>query len=131
VSFHRTIWDHDGVTDIVVTVPVEGQPSILQLESPLRNAKLIHHEKNTYWLQDEHSRITILTSEEKRLSSHGTSNGVVVVEIPITSSVRIRLIVEDLDTVHQGGNETENYFALFMALDFLKPLAGGPGAAYR
>jgi hypothetical protein len=44
------------------------------------------------------------------------------VEIPIKRPLRIRLILEDIDTFHEGGAEKETYFGSLMIDEFLHPL---------
>lgn len=127
-NWRRTVWDNDGVTDFVV----EGTKNIglkLQLTTPLVGTETIRTSvsQREFWLQDSQSRMTILTSQELKdndgmstqlfLSSIG-----VIVEIPLTSAMNIRIIVEDLDTLHVGATERANYFGKIMTDDFFHPI---------
>jgi hypothetical protein len=43
--------------------------------------------------------------------------------VEITSMpLRIRILVEDIDTLHKGADEEENYFANLMIEDFFNPV---------
>ena len=80
-----------------------------------------------YWLQNGIARITFLFSEAVILSEPSDGGG--IVDIPIQLSrfsslpvLRIRLIVEDVDTFHEGAKDRENFFGKYMADDFFIPL---------
>ena len=146
---YRTVFDHDGVTDIIIEREEEkenghesdgsyrfGNDSVtLRLRSPIVNSKdhlvALDATYQKYWLQNDKSRITILLSEPIKLS--GKQDGLIDVPIVVASSspkhlsskssvLRIRLIVEDVDTFHKGANEYENFFGTYMTDDFFIPL---------
>ena len=141
----RTVYYQDGVTDFVVTydpreADVKSHSTLplwtLKLETPIRTNNFRVVDGHQSLLQDNQSRITVLTNSDlsnhpPRLEQAGT------IEIPITlpdtysSSaqrqepmllIQIRIIVEDLDTFHQGGTQRVNYFGKLMTQDFLHPL---------
>jgi hypothetical protein len=120
-SWSRTVWEHDGVTDLLI----EGKGQVdwmLTLETLLAGdmMNLIHRSENQYWIQNQQSRVTILTSEHVEMVN--PSNGKGTVAIVITKPIRIRILVEDIDTFHEGGDQVESYFATVMRDDFLHPL---------
>ena len=122
-NWQRTVWDNDGVTDLVV----EGTKNIglkLQLTTPLTIRTTVSQRE--FWFQDSQSRMTILTSHDLDVDDMPlqflSTRGVVVVEIPFTSAMNIRIIVEDLDTLHPGATERANYFGKIMTEDFFHPI---------
>ena len=140
----RTVYHQDGVTDMVVMYdPAEAASSrsaqislTLKLETPIRTTDLRVIGDHQLLLQDDQSRLTIVSSsnlskQPKKLEQAGT------IEIPIGLSdsylssmgqqepvllMRIRIILEDLDSFHQGGTKRVNYFGKLMTQDFLNPL---------
>lgn len=126
-NWQRTVWDNDGVTDFVV----EGTKNVglkLQLTIPLLGTETMIPtvvSQREFWLQDSQSRMTILTSQDILNETMPTpllltSTG--VVEIPFTSAMNIRIIVEDLDLLHVGATERANYFGKIMTEDFFLPI---------
>jgi hypothetical protein len=126
-NWQRTVWDNDGVTDFVV----QGTKNVglkLQLTTPFLRTETIRTSvsKRELWLQDSQSRMTVLTSQDlededdmptQLLSSRG-----VVVVIPLSSAMNIRIIVEDLDTLHVDATERANFFGTIMTEDFFHPI---------
>jgi hypothetical protein len=151
----RTVYHQDGVTDFVISYhpPTKMDTSgeingdwdasssslswILKLETPIRTTELRVVDGRQSLLQDEQSRITLLTSHEvplpKRLDQSGT------IELPITLPptatakeqhqpqdpivvFQIRIIVEELDLFHQGATNRVNYYGKLLTQDFFNPL---------
>jgi hypothetical protein len=115
-SLSRTVWEHDGVVDIVVlggngrtewrlTTPLQNPPSFQQIAP------------GHYRLQDTAVRYTFLV---KPKSTVMTADGNAVVVTP--NNLRLRLIVEQVDTFHQGADQEENYFGEQMIHDFFHPV---------
>jgi hypothetical protein len=143
-SWHRSVYANDGATDIVIE---KSSPSginnsssppcpefvTLRLRAPIDTSILVPRDDGSnnpshqvYWLQNNESRITLLLSEPIILSHYLLEPG--RIDIPISSSsllssskLRLRLIVEDVDTFHQGAKERENYFGKFIADYFFHP----------
>jgi hypothetical protein len=123
-SWSRTVWEHDGVTDLIIKG--KGQVDLMlkleatlltdatELMPPGRRARSQQH----YWIQNQQSRITIFTSE---LTNPSTENKGTVA-IAITEPIRIRILVEDVDTFHEGAEQFESYFSTIMADDFFHPV---------
>eukprot|EP00540_Astrosyne_radiata_P022481 CAMPEP_0116834040 /NCGR_PEP_ID=MMETSP0418-20121206/6772_1 /TAXON_ID=1158023 /ORGANISM="Astrosyne radiata, Strain 13vi08-1A" /LENGTH=124 /DNA_ID=CAMNT_0004463559 /DNA_START=163 /DNA_END=537 /DNA_ORIENTATION=+ len=110
----RTVWYHDGVIDIWV----EPKDDLtLRLVTPLKNPRPLEQKGKQQWQsQDSQSRFTILTSWESSLREPESGT------IEIQPQGRIRIIVEDLDTFHNGGAYVVNYFGEKMTKDFMEPL---------
>jgi hypothetical protein len=127
----RTVWDQDGVTDLLVSYYsdyIDMHKIRLRLHVPLAigeiEFKLVG--KRQYQLQDGHSRIIVLTSEEcsgLEFVPHGR-----VIEIPLPKEgrnelLRIRIIIEDLDLFHDVAARNQvGDFAYFMMDDFFNPV---------
>lgn len=127
----RTVWDHDGVTDIEISATgainhEQRYVSLLRLQMPVNTSQLIHrggeevNKRKVYWVQDSQSRVVVVFNETTNLSEMLAAPG--SVEFPITHPLRIRLILEDTDTFHEGGDRTESYFGSLMIDEFLHPL---------
>jgi hypothetical protein len=119
-KFQRKIYDQDGVTDFIIDGNGEGR-YILKLETPIVSNNLTEIEEESgkeWWLADSQSRMTILTSRKVpvSLSKPGT------VDIPISSDLRVRVIVENIDKFHKGAKKRANYFGELMKQDFFNPL---------
>ena len=142
VTWFRTVYDHDGITDILIEPDNHSSTVIkdktthaeedvtLRFVTTLSDAKGLIRLDDTfkkYWLQNGISRIMFLFSEPVILSEPSDIGG--IVDIPILLSrmssspvLRIRLIVEDVDTFHEGAEDRENFFGKYMADDFFIPL---------
>jgi hypothetical protein len=128
-SWTRTVWDHDGVTDIEISSSrikdYDEQMTFMRLEMPIQTDRAISfrnqldHWRKIYWIQDDRSRIVIVFNETTLLTETLEFPG--TFDIPITNPLRIRLIVEDID-FHDGGYENENYFGSLMTDEFFAPL---------
>jgi hypothetical protein len=128
-ALFRRIYDHDGVTDLLVEKKVEGT-YILRLACPINATSL--YETNLgpnqmiRWLQDSESRMTILASHNLNVSVLEPG----IVQIPIssqTTATRVRVIVEDVDRFHRGTSKVTSYFGDLMSRDFFSPLEAHKG----
>lgn len=121
-TWTRTISNWDGVLDIEIagtgedgvyqlTVPIEGTPSQQLLSGP--NGPVM------WTVQNSQSRMTILTSWAATLTSNGP---VISIEMRAQKTMKIRIIVEDLDRFYDGGENESNYFGDLLMKDFLNPM---------
>ncbi|KAL3785321.1 hypothetical protein HJC23_008885 [Cyclotella cryptica] len=122
----RSVWSHDGTTDILI----EGETFYsytLQLAFPLK-----HHEApqyigdHTLWIQDDRSRVSLAFSSYSRFQGHKeivtALSGVFHVHVtPELLPLRIRIIVENVDTFHEGATEQPSYYGHLMANDIANP----------
>lgn len=116
----RRAYNQDGITDIRISV-TDGN-YILQLETPIQSSTLddVGSLGKEWRLQDKHTRMTILTDNAVEMSLPQESH----VRIPVSSALRIRVIVEDVDTFHKGARKRANYFGELLKQDFFNPLQG-------
>ena len=142
----RTVWEHDGVADIHIrqtdtgdqgfmmrmmmfyNSPVENL--VFQLKTTIKNKRPLTLSSNTqnvyqFILQDEHSRFTLLTNWDAKVSS--PSIGVMDVSLNRGSfawspTMMMRIIVEGIDKVHTGGENATYFFGDMMTKDFFNPL---------
>jgi Glycosyltransferase family 10 (fucosyltransferase) C-term len=127
----RTVWDHDGITDIEIRVNTDAvnhshqNDSLLRLRMPLNTSRLINSRprQKVYWVQDDYTRAIIVFNETMILSERLEARG--TVKIPIDRPLRIRLILEAIDAFHEGGDRKESYFGSLMIDEFLHPLKFG------
>ena len=131
----RMLYNHDGVVDLIVRKGtakggtdrlVPQSPIRLRLHFPLLQApvRLRNIRSGVWHIQNEKSRFTILIA-----SSFAPSGDVVVVketdatyDVIVATPIRLRVIVEDVDTFHEGASEVENFFGKLLADDFFNPV---------
>jgi Glycosyltransferase family 10 (fucosyltransferase) C-term len=128
-SWRRTIWDHDLVTDLEITgLSLADAGTVLwQLHLPSNTTQVIRKEHpnrsnhDIFWIQDGLSRIVVVFNETVDwLDDNGQPS--TLLRVRIHMPLRVRLIVEDVDTFHQYGTEKESYFSSFMTDEFMHPL---------
>ena len=120
----RTVYDQDGVTDIVITEghAVSGGDFryTLKLETPIQASELMNVEPfgRAWWLQDSQSRMTILgdSNTTVKVVKPGT------VEFSVAESMRLRIITENIDTFYRGSRKRANFYGDLLQSDFLEPL---------
>ena len=129
--FQRKVYDQDGVTDLVIDeIPSTitdyeeqgraGRTFVLRLEAPILSNELKEKSSQEWWLQDNQSRMTLLVSEGVAVSNPDDEQG--TIQFLVTQSMRIRVIMENVDTFHKHAASRENYFGELMKEDFLNPL---------
>jgi Glycosyltransferase family 10 (fucosyltransferase) C-term len=121
-NLSRKIYDHDGVTDLFLTMKGTGN-YVLKLECPITATKLYEandgNNNMIRWWQDTQSRMTVLASDNVTVSV--SERG--MLRIAITSHpTRIRVIVEDVDHYHKGTRKILSYFGELMSRDFFSPI---------
>jgi hypothetical protein len=122
----RSIWSNDGTTDMYL----EGQmtkPVILKLQLPITHSlsSTQVYEKNTVWFQTEQSRISVVVNAEGPGEFDLNSATIITVSPnsveatirPEYLPMRIRIILEDQDTLHKGANEEPTYYGTIMTDD--------------
>jgi len=118
-QIHRKIFDQDGITDFFIEKQAWSSAYILRLDSPIIivSKETIVKPSQRWSFQDDLSRLTLLASQNVTVDiSHGS------IQIPVSSSLQVRVIVEDLDHFHKGGKNYDNFFGATMARDFFQPL---------
>jgi Glycosyltransferase family 10 (fucosyltransferase) C-term len=142
----RTVWEQDGVVDIVLDYDQTAQLDEaiqlqLRLETPLQEPVQALRREGQIRLQNHESRFTLLTwpalvvniTQHVAASSsalNGNTHSALVVNLhhvatnPASSSfpLRLRIIVEDVDLFHKGADKLENYFGSLMIDDFFHPV---------
>jgi hypothetical protein len=148
--FQRTIWEQDGVVDIVLewtsaattTSTVDQQQQQprklkphrklrLRIDTPIElPAQLSYIREGQVRFQNHHSRFTLLTfpTRVSNITHVASTNGsALVLDLHQISShatfpLRLRIIVEDIDLLHKGADKVENYFGQVMIDDFFQPV---------
>ena len=77
--------------------------------------------EKTFMIQNNASRITVLTSWDAEVANPETGTMEVLLE-PSLGMLRLRVMVEDVDTFHKGAEKETNYFGDFMSRDFFAPI---------
>jgi hypothetical protein len=136
--FERLIVEQDGVLDIylrmrtsVKSVRTSRESALLwQFRTPLQHGNATTFvfqtiEEGHMRLQDSTNRITFLTWPRVNVALASFVDGGdhrVIVQVPILPLLRLRVIVEDVDTFHPGAAALENYFGKTMKADFWNPV---------
>jgi Glycosyltransferase family 10 (fucosyltransferase) C-term len=123
--WRRTLYNPDGFIDWVIESqePVPKSSLRLQLQTLLTAPITIRNVRDGVWhLQSDVSRYTLLmTSSEKHVQvQQGRESS--IIEILVAAPMRLRIVVEDLDTFHKGADQVENYFGTLAAEDFFYPI---------
>jgi hypothetical protein len=116
-SFKRILWSHDGILDFVIEGT--GEDGTFQLELPM-NATIVRKSNQHYEAQNAVSRVTILSHGRSEPTIH--TGGLISVSVAHKGEMRVRVIVEDLDTFHKGGIAETTHFGRVIAKDFFEPL---------
>jgi hypothetical protein len=136
----RTVWEHDGVIDLHIDpVAFVKQDAEFSLGLLLPDAvggdwdirgpvgRSLHREQA--WIQTNESRITVFTRPRvQSILAHPKSASTpaparIVLIVPSKSlPLRIRIVVDDVDSFHEGAEKDETYFAKQMEEDFDHPL---------
>ena len=133
----RAIWEHDGVIDLhIYPVAFFREDALFNLELLIPNEEGVgwgtwsvgrfpHREKA--WIQNNESRITVLTRPkiQSLLVYPRTDSTPARIALTIPSNslpLRVRILVDDVDTFHAGAEQEETYFAKKMEADFHQPL---------
>ena len=133
----RTIWEHDGVIDLhidpVMYVEEDDTFSLDLLMPNTEDGAWGTESKGEFsfrekaWIQNNESRVTVIAKPKVRsiLSHSETDSSPARIEIIIPSSslpLRVRIIVDDVDTFHIGAEQDVTFFAEQMEADLQKPL---------
>lgn len=116
--WQRTVWFHDGVIDITL----DGKSTdVYRISTPLE-VQIKAVQANVYQLQKGITRMTIVGDTSLQMSAH--AEGVLDIRVPVTINEpqRLRVIIEDIDTLHDGADSEPNYFGKLMVEEFQHPL---------
>jgi hypothetical protein len=116
-ALRRKVFDHDGVTDFLIDVEKDGT-YILKLETPIVAKQFFELNEQVRWLQDSQSRMTVLTTSNHNVSMMEQG----AFQIPILSTTRVRIIVENVDHFHNATRKVPSYFGDLMTRDFYSPV---------
>ena len=119
-SWSRTVWEHDGVIDLHFEANETADEAKYRIETAVKGS-FRTVESNNFVLQNDTSRVTILTSWDAKVENPepGTIEATLK---PSVLMLRIRVLVEDVDRFHQGADKVTNYFGDFMTKDFFTPM---------
>ena len=124
----RKVAQHDGVIDILLTSLGDNGAFNYVLETFLSmTAEPDLIREGQVRLQDDKSRYTLLWNPPESAVVTGLQrdddSSLVGLKMEISqSSLRVRVIVEDLDPLHELAHQDESYFGSLMIRDFWNPL---------
>jgi len=120
-SWKRTVWEHDGVVDLHFEAQgTSNNENVYRIETTMHGS-FRQAESNVFVLQNDASRFTLLTSWEAEVESSESGSLDITLD-PSFAVLRLRVLVEDVDTFHKGADKVTSYFGEFMAKDFLTPM---------
>lgn len=127
-GLQRSVWSHDGTSDLLIEGEVSGSYK-LNLAFPMKHHGALHYaEPNILWIQDNKSRISLAFKSNHLGDQVEVIKNVVtaasgVFEIRIDRDMlplRVRVIVENLDTIHLGSGDEPSYYGLMMSNDIIE-----------
>ena len=129
-SLMRSIWSNDGATDIYIEGEIPHS-YILRLTFPMKQHETLWIDKpnlNLLWIQDNKSRVSLAfnvnpESQKDIKDIVFVSSGVFEIRIDpdLPLPLRVRIVVENLDTFHKGGSTQLSYYGLRVSEDIMKP----------
>ncbi|GKY94676.1 hypothetical protein MPSEU_000433000 [Mayamaea pseudoterrestris] len=122
----RVVYEQDGVIDYLVeSRDATSDNYMLRLQMPLKlNSTFDLVRDGHVRLQDQETRLTIL-ARPRKVDIVSTQEGTAELTIqPANLPLRIRIIVEDVDKLHDNAHLEENYFGQRMIDDFYQPVEG-------
>jgi len=133
----RTVWEHDGVIDLhvdpIMFVEKDTAFSLDLLMPKIEGGAWGTASKGRFpfrekaWIQNNESRVTVITKPKVRsMLAHAETDSTparIEIMIPYASlPLRVRIIVDDVDTFHSGAEQDLTFFAEQMEADFTQPL---------
>jgi hypothetical protein len=131
-QLRRTVWQQDGVIDMLFEDLGLTGNLVLRLETLVHSVSLQDTvQPGHVRLQDDRTRMTLLVLPTAGLAATNptgqttANNNGGVIDLAIQTQylpMRLRIIMEDIDTLHRGAEREENYFGQVMVEDFFNPI---------
>jgi hypothetical protein len=135
-QLRRTVWQQDGVIDMLLEdlggFVTTKDDLIWRFETLVQSVSLKNIQQGHVRLQDERTRMTLLTMPAagveptiSRTDPTNTASVNAIIDLAIQSQhlpLRLRIIMEDIDTFHKGAEKLENHFGQVMVEDFFNPI---------
>jgi hypothetical protein len=118
-----TATEHDGVLDLhFESMPFVNGTGLYRMGLPLSGEfRADESSRNVFTLQNDKSRFTFLTSWDAQVSSPRPDSIDIAME-PSYDSLRVRLIIENVDTFRPGADKIPSYFGKFWTREFFSPI---------
>ena len=127
-QLERSVWSHDGTTDFYIVGEADDSYE-LKLAFPMKShGALQYSEPNILWIQDNQSRISLAIKSSyiehqvdviKDIVT--ATHGVLEIRVdPNMLPLRVRIIVENLDTMHIRAGDEPSYYGLMMSSDIIE-----------
>jgi hypothetical protein len=125
-QLRRTVYEQDGVIELLVdSLDATTNNYILRLQLPFESKITFSSIGDGHGrIQDLQTRFTFL-ARPKRLGMKFADDGRIEVVVQSTQMpLRIRIIVEDVDTLHEGADQEKSYYGQRMIKEFYEPIEG-------
>lgn len=117
-GWSRTLYEHDGVIDIHFEALPQSNSTVYRMATSMQGQfRADEFSRHVFTLQNDVSRITVVTSWDAAVENREPN----AIDITLENSfdmLRVRVIMEDVDTFHKGADKVATYFGDVMANDF-------------
>ena len=118
-TWTRSVTSSDSVLDI--DIEGSGEDGLYQLGLPVQGQA--YEVSPRHWqVQNNASRIILLTSWEAQLQTSALSQGVASIDMRGMMKMKVRVVFEDIDQFYSDGDEEQSYFGKLMVKDFDDPV---------
>lgn len=130
-ALRRVAWQQDGVIDMLIDAlhpDAVSVPRTLQIGTPLPGAEemsMQQIETGHVRIQNGKTRFTVLAWPKRNLELRkNDAGGIIEISIDERSHLplKLRVVVEDVDTFRKGADQDENFFGGLMKRDFFNPV---------
>jgi hypothetical protein len=118
-TWKRTLRNTDGVLDIAIEGT--GEDGMYQLGLAVHGTA-VEVTKRQWKVENGQSRLTLLTNWDAKLRLDALTQGVADFEMRGLKSMKIRIIMEDIDYFYPNSTSETSYFSDLMIKDFRQPI---------
>ena len=117
----RILWEHDGVVDMTIEAVNITENSVLELMAPTISSSGWSTgtvERGHFIMENDESRVNILTLPRIETATSPMRGSLTLNIPPNALPLKIRVIVDDKDTFHEGAKSSASFFSTLAKEDF-------------